>query len=110
MLDIAPDPEKMTAYKNPDFVFGEGKGNRKIGPIAFTYNLNQLKPGKHTVSFKVKDYGSIHAAGELEIEGQDFSSYGKLLEEIKKQDLEELRMPKAGQTNKQMQETMRGLL
>ncbi|MHC1764343.1 MAG: hypothetical protein AB9869_08550 [Verrucomicrobiia bacterium] len=41
VLDIAPAPDKMTAYRSPDIQFGEGKGNRKIGPIAFTYELSQ---------------------------------------------------------------------
>jgi hypothetical protein len=79
-LDIAPAPEKMTAYKDPDIVFGEGKGNRKIGPIAFTYELAQLPAGKHKIQFFIRNYGEKPAAGEIEIEGADFKFYADLHE------------------------------
>jgi hypothetical protein len=40
---------ELSAYKDPDIQFGEGKGNRKIGLIAFTYELGQLPAGKHKI-------------------------------------------------------------
>jgi hypothetical protein len=110
VLDIAPAPEKMTAYKNPDIQFGEGKGNRKIGPIAFTYELGQLPAGKHKIQFFIRNYGDKIAAGEIEIEGSDFKFYTELHEKVKaaSQALETL--PPAGMVNQGLDGQMRKLL
>ena len=110
VLDIAPDPEKMTAYKDPDMLYGEGKGNRKIGPIAFTYDLAQLPPGKHTVKFFVRNYGEHPAVGELEIEGNDFSFYADLHEKVKSASDAAGTLPPAGMINKELEGQMRALL
>lgn len=110
VLDIAPDPGKMTAYKDPDMLYGEGKGNRKIGPIAFTYDLAQLAPGKHTVRFFVRNYGELPAIGELEIEGNDFSCYTGLHEKVKSAADAAGTLPPAGMINKELEGQMRALL
>lgn len=110
VLDIAPEPSKMTAYKDADLDFGKGKGNRKIGPIAFTYDLAQLKPGKHKVLFKVTDYGTVFAAGEMEIDGQDFKFYADLHEKVKQAETQVARFPEAKKTDKELEANMRKLL
>ena len=110
VLDIAPAPEKMTAYKNPDIVFGEGKGNRKIGPIAFTYELAQLPAGKHTVNLFVRDYGDKHASGSFEIEGTDFKAYADLHEKVKAATEAGDTLPAAKMVNKDLEAQMRKLL
>ncbi len=110
VLDIAPAPDKMTAYKDPEIVFGEGKGNRKIGPIAFTYELAQLPAGKHTVQFYVRDFGKRHAAGQLEIEGADFKFYADLHEKVKALADASAIMPPVGMVNKALEAEMLALL
>jgi hypothetical protein len=110
VLDIAPAPDKMTAYRNPDIKFGEGKGNRKIGPIAFTYELAQLPPGKHRVEFFIRNYDEKPAAGELEIEGSDFKFYAGLHETIKAASDAAVTLPPAGMVNKSLEAEMRKLL
>jgi hypothetical protein len=110
VLDIAPDPAKMTAYKDADFAYGEGKGNRKIGPDQYTYNLSKLKPGKHTVKFQVRSYGKIFSAGELTIEGDDFKTYADLREKILKVMLNVGGMPKSQKTDAQLAAQMMKLL
>lgn len=110
VLEIAPDPAKMTSYKDPDMLFGEGKGNRKIGPIAFTYDLSQLAPGKHTVKFYVRNYGDHPAVGELVIEGADFSFYADLHEKVKAAHDSSATMPPAGMVNQALESQMRALL
>lgn len=110
VLEIAPDPAKMTSYKDPDMLFGEGKGNRKIGPIAFTYDLAQLAPGKHTVKFFVRNYGDHPAVGEMVIEGADFSFYADLHEKVKAAHDSSATMPPAGMVNKELESQMRALL
>lgn len=110
VLEIAPDPAMMTAYKNPDIVFGEGKGGRKIGPIAFTHELAQLPAGKHKVAFYVRDYGEKPAFGELEIEGTDFKFYADLHEKVKAGAVAVETLPPAGMVNKELETQMRALL
>lgn len=110
VLDIAPAPDKMTAYKNPDIEFGEGKGNRKIGPIAFTYELGKLSSGKHTVQFYVKNYGDKPAAGSFEIEGDDYTFYADLHEKVKAAHDSGATLPPAKMTNKSLEDEMRKLL
>lgn len=110
VLDIAPAPDKMTAYRNPDIQFGEGKGNRKIGPIAFTYELAQLPPGKHRVQFFVRNYGDKLALGELEVEGADYKFYADLHEKVKTASDASVTLPPAGMVNKSLEAEMRKLL
>jgi hypothetical protein len=110
VLDIAPDPAKMTAYKNDGFAYGEGKGNRKIGPDQYTYNLGRLAPGRHTVKFQVRSFGNIFSAGELTITGNDYKPYASLRESILKEMLNVGGMPKAQMTNLQLEAQMMKLL
>jgi hypothetical protein len=110
VLDIAPAPELMTAYKDPDILFGEGKGNRKIGPIAFTYELGQLPAGKHKIQFFIRNYGDNVASGELEIEGSDFKFYAQLHEKFKAASESMATLPPAQMVNHELEGQMRKLL
>lgn len=110
VLDIAPDPAKMTAYKDEGFSYGEGKGNRKIGPDQYTYNLGSLKPGKHTVKFQVRSYGDIFSAGEFIIEGDDYKPYTDLREKILQEMMNVGGMPKSQKTDVQLEAQMMKLL
>lgn len=110
VVDIAPDPAKMTAYKDPGFAWGEGKGNRKIGPDTYTFNLSELKPGKHTIRFQVRSYGDIFSAGEFTIEGKDYKFYGELREKILKEAFAVAGMPKGQMTDKALEAEMRKIL
>lgn len=109
-IEIAPDPATMTSYKDPDIAFGEGKGNRKIGPIAFTYDLSKLAAGAHTVKFYVRNYGDFPATGEFKIEGTDYSCYADLHEKVKAASEAVATLPPAGMVNKSLEAEMRGLL
>jgi hypothetical protein len=110
VLDIAPDPAKMTAYKDEGFTYAEGKGNRKIGPDQYTYNLSKLKPGKHAIKFQVRSYGDIFSAGEFTIEGNDYAPYAKLREKILKEMLNVGGLPPSQKTDFQLQVQMLKLL
>jgi hypothetical protein len=110
VLDIAPDPAKMTAYKDEGFVYGEGKGNRKIGPDQYTYNLSKLKPGKHAIKFQIRSYGDILSAGEFTIAGDDYKPYAELREKILKEMLNVGGMPPSQKTDVQLQAEMMKLL
>jgi hypothetical protein len=110
VLEIAPEPEKMTAYRDPGFFYGEGKDNRKIGPDTFTYNLSELPPGKHRIKFQVRSYADIYSAGEFTIEGSDYGFYARLREEVLKVVSGAATMPQAKKTDKALEATMRKLL
>lgn len=110
VLDIAPEPEKMTAYKDEGFAYGEGKGRRKIGPDQYTYNLSRLKPGKHTIKFQVRSYGDVFSAGEFIIEGEDYKPYAELREKVLKEMLNVGGMPKSQKTDAQLESQMMKLL
>jgi hypothetical protein len=110
VLDIAPEPDKMTAYKDEGFVYAEGKGNRKIGPDQYTYVLSKLKPGKHTIKFQVRSYGDIFSAGEFTIEGEDYKPYADLREKVLKEMLNVGGMPQSQKTDVQLQAEMMKLL
>lgn len=109
-LDIAPEPAKMTAYKDPEIQFGEGKGNRKIGPIAFTYELGRLPAGKHKIEFFIRNYGNKPAAGEFDIEGSDFNFYNDLHAKVKAASEAGDTLPPARMVNKALESQMRKLL
>lgn len=110
VLDIAPDPATMTAYKNDGFAYGEGKGRRKIGPDQYTYNLGKLSAGRHTVKFQVRSFGNIFAAGELTLVGADYKPYADLREKILREMLNVGGMPKAQKTDAQLEAQMMKLL
>jgi hypothetical protein len=110
LLDIAPEPTRMRTYSDPAYEYGEGRGYRKIGPIAFTYTLGQLKPGKHEIAFSAKYFGDTFAAGKITIEGPDFATYTALHEQLKNAASANALMPEAKMVDKAMEATMRKLL
>lgn len=110
VLDIAPDPEKMTAYKDPGFFYAEGKGHRKIGPDQYTYILGKLAGGKHTIRFQIRSYGDIFSAGEFTLTGDDYKFYTELREKVLAAAFQVSTMPKAQMINKELEATMRKLL
>lgn len=110
VLDIAPDAANMTAYKDRGFSYGESRGNRQIGPDLFTYNLSQLKPGKHKVRIRVSSFSDVLAVGDFTIEGEDFKPYAKLHEQIVAQAQSHATMPEAKKTDKALEREMLELL
>lgn len=110
VLDIAPEPDKMTAYKDPGFFHGAGKGKRKIGPDQYTYNLGELESGKHTIRFQVRSYGDVFSAGEFTIEGESYKFYAELREKLLAEAFKVATMPEAQKVDKELEATMRKLL
>lgn len=109
VLDIAPDVNKMTNYRDPDIIFDD-KDGLKIGPEYYTKCLGELAPGKHTVRIEVKSYGKVHSGGEFTIDGADYSAYQKLHQQIKGGAANLVAFPKAGMKNAALEGQMRKLL
>jgi hypothetical protein len=108
-LDIAPDLEHMSAYRDPGIQYGDYRGIKK-GPCHFTLELSQLKPGKHTLEFWINDFGQKHAIGGFEIAGDDYSAYAGLHARIKEEITGGRTLPAARKTDKAMEDTMVKLL
>jgi len=98
LLDIAPDPSRMTAYRDRDIVYGTKDGLR-FGPELFTKYLGELGPGTHKVRVEVKAYGDVYAQGEFTLEGSDFSGYQALHQRIRGAAAGAQTMPRAGLSN-----------
>ena len=85
-LDIAPEPENLTAFDNPEVEVGK-TFDVYDGPIQFTKTLKELAPGEHTIRVEVYHYG-VWAQADFVIQGEDYAVYGErrdgLLEEITK--------------------------
>lgn len=110
VFEIAPDPDNMTAYSNPDRVYGSSTATMRQGPNELTHHLAQLDPGEHTVSFDITYFGTTWAAGSFTITGDDFGSYAGLNERIARVVSEAVTLPPAQKTDKAMAEQMEALL
>jgi hypothetical protein len=110
VFEIAPDPDKMTAYSNPDIEYGKSTATMRQGPAELTYHLGQLGAGKHTLLIEVEYYGTKWAAGELTLEGQDFGSYARLHAKIAGSVAQSVTLPQAMMINKTMTAEMKELL
>ena len=99
-FDIAPALDKMTAYRDAGVFYGDAPGGIKKGACQITEYLAQQLPGKHVLTFWVLLKGKRFALGEINIEGQDYTMYKRLHDEIKKELVAGRPFPPAKMTNK----------
>jgi hypothetical protein len=78
-LDIVPEIDKMTAFKDTNYVL-QSYGD-PAGPITFAKVLGDLPPGKHRVKIQVYFY-KIWAEGEFDITGNDYGFYAQQAEAL----------------------------
>jgi hypothetical protein len=114
-LDIAPDSAKMTNYRDKDVIWQDKyhtptKKNYRWGPEFFTRLLADLSPGKHTIRIEVQQYNRMFTSGQFQIEGSDFSVYGKLNEEISGSAGKMEMMPSAGMKSADLEKQMNALM
>lgn len=110
VFEIAPDPDTMTAYNDPDRVYGSSTATMRQGPNELTHHLAQLGPGEHTMSFDITYFGTTWAAGSFTISGGDFGTYADLNQRIAKSVAEAVTLPPAQMTDKAMAAKMKALL
>jgi hypothetical protein len=79
VMDIVPEIDKMTAFKDPDYLL-ESHG-KPAGPITFAKVLGNLSPGKHRVKVEVYHY-EVWAEGEFDITGSDYGFYAQQAEAL----------------------------
>jgi len=110
VFEIAPDPDEMTAYSNPDRAYGSSTATMRQGPNELTHHLAGLGPGEHTMAFDITSFGTTWAAGSFTISGDDYSGYARLHEKIAEAVAGAVTLPPAGKTDKAMAAEMRSLL
>ncbi|MBN2129256.1 MAG: hypothetical protein JW741_07150 [Sedimentisphaerales bacterium] len=110
LFDVAPALDRMTAYRDEGVFYGDAPGGIKKGACQITEYLAEQTPGKHVVTFWVLLKGKKMALGQFQIEGQDYSMYKTLHEEIKKELSAGRPFPAAKMTNKEMEAKMVKLL
>ena len=110
VFEIAPMPNKMTAYSNPDVEYGSSKANMRQGPQEMTYHLSSLNPGKHTLSFVIGSYGKIYAQGEFTLQGDNYEFYAELHKKAKAAMSKSVSLPRAKMKNPGLASEMKALL
>lgn len=114
-LDIAPDPAKMTNYRDKDVIWQDKyhaptKKNYRWGPEFFTRLLADLSPGKHTIRIEVQQYARMFTSGQFQIEGSNFSVYSALNEKISGSAGQMETMPPAGMKSADLEKQMNALM
>ncbi len=106
VLDIAPEPKKMTAYDNPEIIYAKifEKYGKRGGPMQLTKMLSTLPEGKHTLKMIFYQYAD-KSVGQFTIDG-DFKLYEKLYKELDELNTKGITMPKAQRTDKEMEAGM----
>jgi hypothetical protein len=108
-LDIAPKPDKMTAYGNPEITYTKF-GKNFEGPVGYTEALAKLESGKHTLRVRYQCNYQVVAEGEITIDGSDYSSYAQLSEAINAAagsiQTKNAGMPKVAMTDKKLEAEM----
>jgi len=110
VFEIAPDPDKMTAYDDPNRAYGSSTATMRQGPNELTHHLAQLDPGQHTMELDITYYGDVWSAGSFTITGNDFQGYASLHKQIAEGVTASFTLPAAKMTNKSMAAEMQSLL
>ena len=108
-LDIAPRPENMTAYTNPNLSWNM-YGFTKEGPMLFSQMLADLDEGQTTVKIEFKACYEVIASGQFTIEGSDFDFYEELMAGIQNAETQTVIMPRAKRNDPALEREMKALL
>jgi hypothetical protein len=110
LFEIAPKPEDMTAYSNPDIEYGTSKPNLKQGPQEMTHHLSKLGSGDHTVAMSVYYYGKTWAEGGFTISGDGFGYYADMNKKAGQAMTGAVTLPRAKMENAALEKEMTALL
>ena len=77
-LDVAPEPARMTAYRDPNLEYRKFGQNRD-GAMNFSEALGGLAAGAHTFKIEVLACSRPIASGSFRIEGASFAHYAQLV-------------------------------
>lgn len=82
LLDVAPEPAKLTAYKDPNLEYRQF-GKTTHGAMRWSQELGGMSPGSHTMRIEVEACSSPIAAGEFKISGASYAHYAQLVEALR---------------------------
>lgn len=109
-LEIAPDPDDIRAYSDPDLEYGKTTATLRQGPMELSQHLAKLPAGKHKVDLVVRYYGKTWADGSFEIQGSDFADYAELAQKAAQAVAQTTILPRAKQNNPGLADQMRQIL
>jgi len=81
VVDIAPEPDKTSAYGTSEISFKEF-GKKFDGPVNYTENLSKLPEGEHSFKLVIRCKYDDTAMGNFKISGGDFGFYKTLSENL----------------------------
>jgi hypothetical protein len=84
-LDVAPEPARMTAYKEPNLEYHKF-GQNYDGAMNFSTSLGGLSGGAHTFRIELSTCGSTIAQGSFRIEGASYASYTELVPALRSEE------------------------
>jgi len=110
LLDIAPAPAKMVAYKDPNVIYQKkfDKYGKKGGAMQLTKYLSNLPAGKHKIKLVLYRYGDL-AVGEFEIDG-DYKPYAALFTALEGELTKAVTLPKPKKSDKALEAAMAKVL
>ncbi len=84
-LDVAPEPARMTAYRDPNLEY-RSFGQKRDGALTFSAELGALPPGAHTFKIEVQTCSQPVAEGSFRIEGASYSYYAQLVPALRSEE------------------------
>jgi hypothetical protein len=81
-LDVAPEPARMTAYKEPNLEYKQF-GQITYGAMHWSQDLGTLSGGSHTVKIEVLACSQPVAEGTFKIAGPSYAFYAQLVPGLK---------------------------
>jgi len=110
VIDIVPEPARMTAYSDPNLVYQDSYSQHtKGGPMQFTMLLSKLPGGTHKVHLVVYRYKDL-AVGEFTIEGNTFQNYESFHTRLAGAETKNVFLPKPGMKDRGLEGAMKALV
>jgi hypothetical protein len=90
-LDVAPEPARMTAYREPNLEYRKF-GQSRDGAMTFSEALGGLTAGAHTFKIEVLACSRPIASGSFRIEGASFNHYAQLVPALRSEETKSVGM------------------
>lgn len=104
-MDVAPEPARMTAYKDASLEYG-AFGQMKEGAIKWSAELGRLAGGSHKFKIEVDACSETQASGEFTIQGAAYSHYAQLVPALQGQQTLTVTMSPAKMQDKALEAAM----
>lgn len=82
VLDVAPEPARLSAYKDPNLEY-KRFGATTYGAMRWSKELGGLSPGGHTFKIEVEACSAPIASGQFKISGASYAHYAQLVDALR---------------------------